>query len=366
MSHKSRPKNKLSRYVLGNMRLFLASILTLIVVGTLGIFQRDVLLDTWNRLGQVSLLALIPLGIAASLMILARATFLVSCSPGLRLRQAIVADQSALAAGYGIVLGGGAVGTGMRIHMFTKWGISHRTTGSSIIATGVFPSFTTWGLPCILLMVPVLTGSARTEQTLTIVVGVPLIIISGIFWWAALRTSTVFLYAGRMMASVRSVLLRRMPRRFTSFRATVEGLQPLTFSIEMRNELIQLIKQRGLWILLASLGTLTAGFICLWTSVTIFKVEGLTFHEALVAFSLVRVVVALSPIPGGIGLAELGLITLLENAGVSVLEATGATLIYRLLTWFIPILVGTMCWWLYSRKDAAITSDSQHELSTNR
>ncbi len=340
------------------MRVFVASLLTLVVVCTLGIFQREVLLDTWNRLGEISMLASIPLIIATLLMMVARAMFLVSCSPGLRLRQAIVADQSALAAGYGILLGGGAVGTGMRIHMFAKWGISHSTIGSSIIATGVFPSFTTWGLPCILLVAPVLAGSARPEQTLTVAVGVPLIFVSAVFWWAALRTSTVFLYVGRIMSSIRSVLLRRIPIRFKTFRATVEGLQPLTFSVEMRNELVQLIKQRGLWILLASSGTLSAGFICLWTSAAIFKVDGLTFHEALVAFSLVRVVVALSPVPGGIGLAELGLITLLENAGLSVLEATGATLIYRFMTWFIPILVGTTCWWFYIRKDAGTPSDA--------
>ncbi len=333
------------------MRRLLAPLVIVVIIGTLGIFQREVLSDTWERLTHLSLLALFPLGIAASLMVLARATFLAACAPGLRLRNAVIADQTALAAGYGIVLGGGAVGTGLRIHMFTQWGIPHLTIASSIVATAVVPSFTTWGFPNLLLIGPVLTGSARPEQTLAVVVGVPLIFLSALFWWAALRTSTVFAFVGRFTASLRSLLLRRTPSRFDGFRTIVQRTQPLNFSVEMRTELVQLLRRRGLRIFLASVGTLAAGFNCLWISATVFQVEGLTFHEALVAFSLIRVVIALSPIPGGTGLAELGLIALLENAGVSTLDATGTTILYRFVTWFVPIVIGTACWWWYSRRN---------------
>ena len=61
-----------------------------------------------------------------------------------------------------------------------------------------------------------------------------------------------------------------------------------------------------------------------------------------------RVVIALSPIPGGTGLAEVGLIVLLERAGVSTIDATGTTLLYRSLTWFLPIVVGSATWWRYN------------------
>ena len=76
----------------------------------------------------------------------------------------------------------------------------------------------------------------------------------------------------------------------------------------------------------------------------------MAFSEAIVIFSLVRVVIALSPIPGGTGLAEVGLIVMLERAGVSTVDATGMTVIYRLLTWFLPIVVGSVMWWRYNRR----------------
>ena len=82
--------------------------------------------------------------------------------------------------------------------------------------------------------------------------------------------------------------------------------------------------------------------------VVVFNVEGLTFREALVILSLVRVVIALSPIPGGTGLAEVGLIVLLERAGVNTVDATGMTLLYRFLTWFLPIVIGSVTWSRYN------------------
>jgi uncharacterized protein (TIRG00374 family) len=330
------------------MRKALAPIFILAIIGTLSVFQREILGDIFARLVELPRIRLVPLALAAMAMVCARGFFLCACSPGVTLRQAIMTDQSALAAGYGIVLGGGAVGTGMRIHMFTTWGIAHLTIASSIIATAVVPSFTTWGLPSLLLVGPVLRGTATSEQTLAVAVGVPLIAVSFVFWWLALRSSTMFSTVGRFTGSVRLYLLRKIPLRFSKVRAMVERTQPLAFSIEMRDDLVRLLRDRWALILTASVSTLAAGFTCMWTSAVVFNVEGLTFREALVVFSLVRVVIALSPIPGGTGLAEVGLIVLLERAGVSTIDATGMTLLYRSLTWFLPIIVGSATWWRYN------------------
>lgn len=330
------------------MRKALAPILILAIIGTLGVFQREILAEIFARLMDLPRIRLVPLALAAMAMVSARGFFLCACSPGVTLRQAIMTDQAALAAGYGIVLGGGAVGTGMRIHMFTTWGIAHLTIASSIIATAVVPSFTTWGLPSLLLIGPALRGTASTEQTLAVAVGIPLIIVSFVFWWLALRSSMLFSTVGRFTGSVRSYLLRKIPLRFSTARAAVERTQPLAFSIELRDDVVQLLRGRWVVIFTASVSTLIAGFTCLWTSSVVFDVEGLTFREGLVVFSLVRVVIALSPIPGGTGLAEVGLIVLLERAGVSTIDATGMTLLYRFLTWFLPIVVGSATWWRYN------------------
>jgi uncharacterized protein (TIRG00374 family) len=332
------------------MRRFLPSLITVAIIVTLSVFQRDLLRDILDRLTQIQPLGFIPLLSAGCAVVVARGLFLRSCSPGITLRQAITADQTALAAGYGIALGGGAVGTAMRIHMFTKWGLTSQTIATSIVATAVVPSFTTWGLPIIVLMWPFISGTTSTIEIIALWAGVVLVSTSAMFWWIALRWPLVFSIVGHVGHTLRALILRRLPIRFWRTRKLAERTTPKKFTDELRLSLAHLIRRRGLMIIASSSSTLVASFAALWTSAQIFGATGLSFTECVIAFSLIRVLVALSPIPGGVGIAELGLIALLENAGLSTLDATGTTILYRFLTWFLPIVVGTVLWWRYSHQ----------------
>lgn len=332
------------------MRRLVAPLIILAIIGTLSILQRETLFDTFDRLAELHILAFVPLGLAAMVMIIARAAFLASCSPGITLGQSIRADQSALAAGYGIAAGGGAIGTGIRIHMFRKFNLTPLQISASIVATAVVPSFTTWGLPITLLTIPTVRGTASSVQQLVVIVGSILIGFSFIFWWGALQSPKVFSVVGRLGFIIRKILLRRLPQRFHRTRSIVEQTEPKEFSAQMRMALLTLLHNRWPKILASSVATLSAGFLCLWTSASVFGARGLTWQEALIAFSLIRVLIALSPIPGGTGIAEIGLIALLERSGLSLVDATGTTILYRLLTWLIPIFVGTACWWRYNHR----------------
>ena len=330
------------------MRRFIPSLITVAIIVTLSVFQRDLLRDIFSRLAEIPLWGFIPLLGAGGAVIVARALFLRSCSPGITLRQAITADQTALAAGYGIALGGGPIGTAMRIHMFTKWGLTSQTIATSIVATAVVPSFTTWGLPIIVLIWPFISGNTNTVETIALWAGVVLVSTSAMFWWIALRWPFVLSKVGHVGRVLRSLILKKLPARFWRTRKLAERTTPQKFTDELRLSLVHLIRTRGLMIIASSSSTLLASLLALWTSAQLFGATGLSFVECLIAFSLIRVLVALSPIPGGIGIAELGLIALLENAGLSTLDATGTTILYRFLTWFLPIVVGTVLWWRYS------------------
>jgi len=349
------------------MRRLLPTVIALVIAVIFSVYQRDVLGDIFSRLTHIHPLGFLPLAAAALAMILARATFLRACSPGVSLRNAITADQSALAAGYGIALGGGAVGTGLRIHMFSRWGLSSQSIGASIVATAVVPSFTTWGLPIVTLFPLVVSGEADNIESIVFATAISLVVVSIIFWACALRSEFLFTLTGRIGSSLQRVAVRRLPHRLHKIRQAVTRANPRFFSSELRKSLIDLLRRRGLHIFGASALTLTAAFFCLWTSATLFGAENLSIYEMLVAFSLVRVLIAVSPIPGAAGIAELGLIALLERSGVSTLDATGTTLLYRFVTWFMPIVVGTVLWWRYTHSPKESHNgqihhhDSQHE-----
>ena len=340
------------------MRRFIPTVIALVIAVAFSVLQWDILHDIFSRLASIHPLGYLPLAAAGVVMVVARAVFLRACSPGISLRNAITADQSALAAGYGIAFGGGAVGTGLRIHMFTRWGLAPQPIGASIVATAVAPSFTTWGLPIIALLPLINTGEADSVEQLVFGVAIFLVAVSIVFWLFALKYEFLFTLTGKVGLALQSIAVRRIPARFSKTREKIAQTNPHFFSAELRISLISLLRRRGAQIFGTSLLTLAAAFFCLWTSVTLFGAENLSTYEMLVAFSLVRVLIAISPIPGAAGIAELGLIALLERSGVSTVDATGTTLLYRFVTWFMPIVVGTVLWWRYSHSPKE-SSDGQ-------
>ena len=349
------------------MRRFIPTAIALVIAAAFSVVQRDVLQDIFSRLATIHPLGYLPLAAAGLLMVMARAAFLRACSPGISLKNAITADQSALAAGYGIAFGGGAVGTGLRIHMFTRWGLTPQPIGASIVTTAVAPSFTTWGLPIVVLLPLVVSGDADSVEKLVFGVAIFLVVVSVIFWFFALKSEFLFTLTGRVGVALRARALRRLPSRFSRIKSALEKARPDFFSSELRVSLISLLRHRGHQIFGTSLLTLVAAFFCLWTSATLFGAQNLSTFEMLVAFSLVRVLIAVSPIPGAAGIAELGLIALLERSGVSTVDATGTTLLYRFITWFMPIVVGTALWWRYSHSPKETSygqihhNDSKHK-----
>ena len=73
----------------------------------------------------------------------------------------------------------------------------------------------------------------------------------------------------------------------------------------------------------------------------------------LVAY-VASVALALVPItPGGLGFVEAGLTTLLVFAGVTAEQAVVGTLLYRLVSFWLPIPIGALAWagWRVRRPD---------------
>jgi uncharacterized protein (TIRG00374 family) len=66
----------------------------------------------------------------------------------------------------------------------------------------------------------------------------------------------------------------------------------------------------------------------------------ITFADALVAYTFSNIAITLIPTPGGIGAAEAGLYAGLVFAGVDGAGAITTTLIYRLITYWLPIIPG--------------------------
>ena len=65
----------------------------------------------------------------------------------------------------------------------------------------------------------------------------------------------------------------------------------------------------------------------------------------IIGYLLVQLSIALQILPGGAGLAEVGLLSALSSAGVDLGAAAAIVLLYRATSWLVPTVVG---WLLYA------------------
>jgi uncharacterized protein (TIRG00374 family) len=93
----------------------------------------------------------------------------------------------------------------------------------------------------------------------------------------------------------------------------------------------------------------------------------------LLAYAAAALLGMIPVTPGGLGFVEAGLAGLLVLAGVSAGDAAVATLAYRLVSFWLPLPVGAVAWWLARRRygpaepesSAATTSSSSSDAATS-
>lgn len=96
-------------------------------------------------------------------------------------------------------------------------------------------------------------------------------------------------------------------------------------------------------IILNGIGSLTSLF-ALYASAHAIGVD-LSMPEALLAYTFGNIAAGLVPIPGGLGAAEAGIYAGLTIVGVDSTDAITITLLYRLISYWLPIIPGYYYFW---------------------
>ena len=338
-----------------DVRRALVPCLIVTAVTVAGMLNRGLLHEIWLRLDQLSSINLVALVGCTALVVALRAITLAIATPGLRFGHAMAADQAAVGATNGVVVGGGAVGAAAKVAMMRSWGVSSGSAGASVVATAVMPGFVTWGLAALVHLPALSEGNATWPETIATISGVVVVVGAALFWFALLALSAPAAFLTRTAARLHGATCRVTEHRMRRAHARLVRHDPERFGIELRLELAELIRRRGLALLLGCLGYAAASFVTLWCTVSVVGVDGVSFFELLSCFTMVRVLVAVAPVPGGVGVAEVGLVTLLGDAGADRAGAAGAVVLFRAATWLVPIVTGAIgwTWWHRGRTDVS-------------
>jgi uncharacterized protein (TIRG00374 family) len=177
-------------------------------------------------------------------------------------------------------------------------------------------------------------------------------LLAGVLGVAALVASVVLL--GLLLRSEEAAArIGRTAGRVVSRARGLFGAEPVTgwdrATTKFRSRTVLLLHARWHWLTLATLVSHLSLFAVLLLALRFVGVgaEEVSLAEALAVFAFARLLTAIPFTPGGLGVVEVALITGLAAAGGARAEVAAAVLIFRALTYVlpIPIGVGTYVFW---------------------
>ena len=232
--------------------------------------------------------------------------------------------------------GGGAIGVGVTYGMYSNYGFKKADVSLSILVTGLWNNFVKLGMPVIALALLAISGDATGALLLASLIGIGMLIAAIALFAMTLKSERAARAVGRGLARVVSKL-RRLFRK-----EPVAGWDD-GFA-RFRSDAIGLLRTRWLWLTLATLVSHLSLYVVLLVSLRHVGVSEseVTWIETLAAFSFIRLITALPVTPGGVGVVELGATAALVAAGGDRAGVVAAVLVYRALTYLLPIPLGLM------------------------
>jgi uncharacterized membrane protein YbhN (UPF0104 family) len=315
-----------------------------IVVGIFWYFipQFTSMSKVWSEIQAMTWLELTTLALAAVWNLTTYLLVMVGATPGLTYRQAFVATETPTAVS-NTLPGGGAIGIALTYAMLGSWGFSRSRTSVSLVVAGIWNNFVKLGMPVLALSLLALQGKPSGGRIVAAGIGFAALVTAVAALAALLHSERAARRLGLFAAGIANRIRRVLGRH------PVTGWERATIKFRQRTEL--LVNARWLWLTVSTLISHLSLFLVLLLALRHIGVSPgeVSAVEALAVFSFARLVTAIPITPGGLGLVEVALITGLAAAGGPRAEVAAAVLIFRALTYVVPIPLGLLCYLYYKR-----------------
>jgi uncharacterized membrane protein YbhN (UPF0104 family) len=295
--------------------------------------------QVWDTIAALTPPELAVLGAVAFWSLASAWPLMTAVQPGLRLREAAVVNLASTAIA-NTLPGGGALGVGVTLTMQRSWGIPVSETALATVVAGVWNNFVKLGLPIVALVLLALDGGGGPALATAAVIGLVVLAVAVAVFALLLRSEPAARRMGALAGRAASALRRPFHRppvtgwadRAATFRADVVGL----------------LAHRSWRITAFALIFHLSLFAVLLVALRVVGVsdDEVSWQAALAAFAFVRLLSAIPITPGGLGLVELGLTATLGSGlpDSTKNQVAAAVLLYRALTWLLPIPLGVPCW----------------------
>jgi len=326
-------------------QLVVRLLLAVVVIAVVYLWLLPKLVDVsqvWATLRAMTWLELATLLVAAVWNLVSYMLPQLAALPGLSLGQAALESHTSTAVG-NLLPAGQAVGLGVTYRFYTSYGFGGGPITLSLLVQGVWNNFVKLGMPVVALGLLVASGDGAGGLATAAVVGLVVLVLAVAGFAFGLSGERRAARLGRALASVAEAVRRvvRRPGRPDWERGAVA----------FRAEAITLLRGRWHWLTASTLVSHLSLFLVLLLALRHVGVSEseVSWVEALAAFALVRLLSAFPLTPGGLGVVELGLAAALVLAGGEEAPVVAAVLVFRVLTFLLPIPIGALTWWLWRR-----------------
>jgi uncharacterized protein (TIRG00374 family) len=272
----------------------------------------------------------------------------IAARPGLRFSQGVKITQTSTVVS-NTLPAGAALGAGLQTAMYVSYGYKPADVAISMALTGLWNTFVKLAMPIVALAALAFTGNSSDGLAAAAIIGLAVLMLALAILIVALRSEAGATTLGRRLGPL-------LDRVLGWFRQTPGADWAATFG-SFRRRTVSLLGRRWLPLTAATLVShITLYLVLLLTlrHVGISNAE-VGWEEALAAFAFIRLLSALPITPGGLGVVELGLTAALTAAGGNEAEVVAAVLVYRALTFVLPIPMGALAYfmWRGERRTAA-------------
>jgi uncharacterized protein (TIRG00374 family) len=287
----------------------------------------------WSVVTQLSWLQIALLVAATLLNLFTYAPPWMAVLPHLGFRRAFVLTQASTASTY-IAPGGAAVGVALSYSMLRGWGFSGRSIGLAEALTGVWNQLALLGFPVVALVLLTFEKERNALLQTVALIGLAVFVAAAALFAGALSSPKLARRIGETAARVVTGALRLVRRGPVGW--TGESF------VRFRREALGLLRSRWKVLTLTTLAGQLAVFVVFLVSLRVLNVSSseVSAAEAFAAWSLARLLGSLPITPGGIGVVEVGLTTVLVGFGGKNAEVVAAVLLYRFQTIVPTLLLG--------------------------
>jgi putative heme transporter len=300
----------------------------------------------WDLVSDLTWAEQLLLGVLAAANLGSYALLWMAAIPGLGWPKAMLVDQASTAVA-NTVPAGFAFGVGTTATMYHSFGYSAGVITRAVALTGIWNNLVKLGMPVVALAGLTITGAATGAVDVAAGLGVLLLLL------ALAALVLVLTHGGAAAALARAA--ERLARRVTRMAGRRQPSGWVPAIDRFRTDSLVLVERRWMHLTAAALVSHGALFVLLLACIRLVDGAGsdVGWLRVLAVFSLTRLVTIVPLTPGALGVAELSYVAGLTAAGMTAAAAGAAVLVFRFLTWFLPIPCGVAAWLLWRRATGA-------------